>query len=408
MRRDFETGNTRSAAARREIGNPAGPDKFDHRSSALLYFRSLDFLQGAVRWLHATFFVAARLQGDGLVWGRTAFAPARVKGRVMARNSRGLSNGALALGGFVALGLVATAPQPAAAQGIFDALFGGFDRPAERGYRDGRLPPRSYAPSEQDRRYMQQRQDGGHSFPFFGGSRPEHAQPREARPAAPSHGGTVNCVRMCDGRYFPVPRGASGARLDPAKVCTALCPAAETKVFHGGDMQYARANDGTRYASLDTAFTFRERIVPDCSCTGKGPGGLAQIDIESDPTLRAGDIVVTAEGPTVFNGGQFPYQTSDFTPVGDYARLNRALREKLAEMQVNTEVAPVVPPQRIAVTAPERSSRQARQAAREQSAEERAERRRVRQQQRAHSEQRHQQQQRQRAAQQGFPFFRMW
>ena len=402
--RKIET--TRDAASRCEIGGLASPGKFDGRSLSLFYFRPLNLLQAAVRWLHETFLVAARLQGDGLVWGRPALMPARVKERVMARNSRGLNSGALAFGGFVALSLVAVAPQPAVAQGLFGTLFGGFTPPAERGYRDGRLPPRSYAPAEHDRRYMG-RQDGRYSFPFFSGSRPEHVEPREARPAAPGHGGTVNCVRMCDGRYFPVPRGVPGTRLDPAKVCTALCPAAETKVFHGGDMQYARANDGTRYESLDTAFAFRERIVPDCSCTGKGPGGLAQIDIESDPTLRAGDIVVTAEGPTVFNGGQLPYQTSDFTPAGDYARLNRALREKLAEMQVNTEVSPVVPPQRIDVTNPERSSRQARQAAREQAAEERAERRRVRQQQRA-SEQRHHQHQHQQRAAQGFPFFRMW
>lgn len=401
-----------SIHAARDIAAPSAglrSDTIENRRSSLslLYFRSLQCLRNAAHSAHETFFPFARLQDEA--WGRPALLPARVRLEAMATNSRrGLRNGTIALGGLLVLGAAGLNPQPAMAQGLFGTLFGGFDTPAQSAarYRDERLPVRAYAPtgrSEYGTRYEDR-------LPFspFDGSRPER---REARPAPQAaQGGTVHCVRTCDGRYFPVPRSAGGVRLNPAAVCSALCPAAETKVFHGSDMQYARSNDGERYASLDNAFAFRDRIVPDCSCTGKGSGGLAQIDIESDPTLRAGDIVVTAEGPTVFNGGrQFPYQTADFTPIEDYGRLNRQLREKLAEMQVNTEVAPVVPPQRIAVTAPERPVRTARQAASEQTADDRAERRRVRQQRaqaERYAEPRYQQPQR--SARQDFPLFRLW
>lgn len=318
--------------------------------------------------------------------------------------SKGIAGiGVAGLGGLVALTLGAVAPQPAAAQDFFGNFFGGFDngpRYERRQHASRPQTSRSYAAPDRGNAFP---------FPFFDARRPEQPQQqRQVRTPARAAGATVHCVRMCDGRYFPLPRAAGGVRLDPAKVCSALCPAAETKVFHGGDMQYARAADGTRYASLDTAFTFRERLVDDCSCTGRGPGGLAQIDLESDPTLRAGDIVVTAEGPAVFRGSrQFPYQTADFTPIDDYERLNQTLRATLAELQVNTSVAPVLPPQRLSESAQqELPSRAERRAAPdpEAAARRRAVQQRQRQAQRQEYERR--QWERQRSAQRGF--FGFW
>ena len=247
--------------------------------------------------------------------------------------------GLVAAGALLALGLHASWPNPAAAQGLFGALFGGLGwdqdrRPRSYAPRYERGPATAYAPNDYGR---QER------LPLFLPRRSE----RQAAPAEP-RSSSVHCVRMCDGRYFPLPRSANGTRLDPVKVCSALCPAATTKVFNGGNMNYAVASDGTRYADLDNAFAFRERLVPDCSCTGQGPGGLAQIDVESDPTLRAGDIVVTASGPTVFRGSsQFPYKTADFTPIDDYRRINNQLREQLAELQVNAAAQPVLPPSKL-------------------------------------------------------------
>lgn len=266
---------------------------------------------------------------------------------------------ALAIGTF-------TAP-PASAQGIFDTLFGGNSRIHDREPRNygrssfGRQDwgsdrpqrPMGYAPSTDESRYP---------FPSL------RARPTPERrvESAPPRSSGVHCVRLCDGRYFPLPRGVNGARLDPVKVCSALCPAAKTQVFNGGNMEHAVASDGTRYADLDEAFTFREKVVPDCSCTGQGSGGLAQIDVESDPTLRVGDVVVTADGPTVFRGSNhFPYRSADFSPVGDYGRVNAQLRQKLSDMKVNNTVAPVLPPQKIAA-ASESNAGDAKPAARQQ------------------------------------------
>jgi hypothetical protein len=368
----------------------------------LLYLNRLESMRAAARRLYATFSGLARHSGDAIARGYPAQTPETVEVRAMPRGSKNrMKQGMLAVGGLLAFGAFSLAPAPAAAQGLFGTLFGGLDNPAR--YRDERLPVRSYAPSDYERGYGR---DNDRFFPPFSG----RSEQREARPAAPAHGGTVHCVRLCDGRYFPVPRSAGGVRLDPAKVCSALCPAAETKVFHGGDMQYARASDGTRYASLDTAFTFRDRLVPDCSCTGRGPGGLAQIDIESDPTLRAGDIVATTDGLAVFNGArQFPYRTADFTPVEDYGRLHRNLREKLADLQVNTQVEPVVPPQRIDVAQPERPARSARTARTSDDAEPRRPVRRAQPQRQYEPRQAEPRYQRpQRSAHQAFPMFRLW
>jgi hypothetical protein len=172
-----------------------------------------------------------------------------------------------------------------------------------------------------------------------------------------SHGGGsgVLCVRLCDGRHFPIPRVSQGAALNTTKVCNALCPAAKTQVFNGSSPESAVASDGTRYASLANAFVFREKIVPSCSCTGHGPGGLAQIDIESDPTLRAGDIVATRGGLTVFRGsGSFPYKVADFTPLQSYAKANDEIRRKLSNVRVDVTARAVTPVPRLATAEDEK------------------------------------------------------
>lgn len=227
----------------------------------------------------------------------------------------------------VAAALTAGNPQPVAAQGLLGAIFGALgieqrpQRPAPGGY------------SSPDERYP-----GQPGYPDVG----------PAEPARPSAGSGVSCVRLCDGRHFPIPKTAAGRSLDTAQVCAALCPHAETKVFNGSNMQYASAADGTRYADLPNAFAYRDRNVDDCSCTGRGPGGLAQIDVESDPTLRAGDVVILASGPAQFRGSnQFPYKTADFTPIGDINKVNNALKQKLSEIQVDPSAVPSVPAQRL-------------------------------------------------------------
>ena len=62
------------------------------------------------------------------------------------------------------------------------------------------------------------------------------------------------------------------------------------------------ARDGARYADLDSAYVYREHLVPNCTCNGKDAFGLATFDVKSDPTLRPGDIVATKNGFMAYAG----------------------------------------------------------------------------------------------------------
>jgi hypothetical protein len=144
------------------------------------------------------------------------------------------------------------------------------------------------------------------------------------------------CVRLCDGYYFPLPRSAGAPRSTPAKLCSSLCPAAETRIYSGvsGTIERAVASNGRRYSDLDKAFVYRERLVPDCACTKTGTG-TATLDAETDPTLREGDIVVTENGPVVFKGAtRWPFKSTDFAPAKNYSGLPTEFRLKLSALRV--------------------------------------------------------------------------
>ena len=110
-------------------------------------------------------------------------------------------------------------------------------------------------------------------------------QRRLSTPSSSGGGARVAyCVRLCDGRYFPIQRSANA---NPAQLCSALCPATKTQVFNGSQIDHAYASGGQRYADLDNAFVYRQRVVENCSCNGKDSFGLARIDVAADPGGRA-------------------------------------------------------------------------------------------------------------------------
>jgi hypothetical protein len=197
--------------------------------------------------------------------------------------------------GLVALGVAL--PVSASAQGLFDFLFG-----------SRRQGPPSSASSYADP-----------NAPTGG---------RESAP--PSSGGVAFCVRLCDGRYFPIQR-ASGA--NPAQVCGSFCPAARTKVFNGSNIDYASASDGQRYKDLTTAFAYRDKTVADCTCNGKDPYGLVTADAHSDPTLRQGDIVATEQGFVAYSGGR-GQRSAEFTPIDNYSGLSPDVRQRLTGAKI--------------------------------------------------------------------------
>jgi hypothetical protein len=136
---------------------------------------------------------------------------------------------------------------------------------------------------------------------------------------------------LCDGHFFPIQR-VSGA--SPAELCKSFCPAAKTKTFSGSAIDYAVAQDGSRYEDLDNAFVYRERIVSGCTCNGKDVFGLVQLEAKSDPTLRPGDMVATTDGIAAFTGSKRSGNETNFTPVRNYSGLSSDLRRRLSETRV--------------------------------------------------------------------------
>jgi hypothetical protein len=159
-------------------------------------------------------------------------------------------------------GVAAMVPA-AQAQDFFSQLFGGFIRRA--------APPLIQVPFSDDGR------------PLL----PQFERPRY------SGGGQAYCVRSCDGRYFPLPTADNASR---AATCSNLCPASETRIVYGGNIDDAATESGEPYSELPNAFRYRKELVAGCTCNGKDTVGLASIKIEDDPTLRKGDIVVGEHG----------------------------------------------------------------------------------------------------------------
>src|SRR5436305_10157687 len=181
----------------------------------------------------------------------------------------------------IALALV-TQQAPASAQGFFN-WFGGGQR------QDDRYPRQNSWFGQRERQYSPQVS----AYTDPGAMMQERYGPASTPSISGSAGRSLAyCVRLCDGRYFPMQRHANSTSI---QLCNAFCPAAKTQVFNGSQIDHAVASNGARYANLDNAFVYREKIVPGCTCNGKNAFGLAKIDAAHDPTLRPGDIVASGD-----------------------------------------------------------------------------------------------------------------
>ena len=125
-------------------------------------------------------------------------------------------------------------------------------------------------------------------------------------------GGQAYCVRTCDGRYFPLPASDNQSR---AASCNGFCPASETMVVYGSDIDSAATETGKPYSELPNAFRYRNEMVAGCTCNGKDQVGLAPVSIENDPTLRKGDIVAGADGLMSVGRGPDKRGALNFSPA---------------------------------------------------------------------------------------------
>lgn len=146
---------------------------------------------------------------------------------------------------------------------------------------------------------------------LFGNIFNNNPQPAPPRPVA-SGSGPAFCVRSCDGKYFPLMRGAAS----PAQLCQAFCPASPTKIFFGSSIDNAYASTGERYADSENAFAYRKALRADCTCNGQNPAGLAPVDIAMDGSLRTGDVLATADGNVAYSGIRVGHdRVPDVAPV---------------------------------------------------------------------------------------------
>jgi len=177
----------------------------------------------------------------------------------------------LALAGITAVAALAATPQ-ARAEDFLSALFGAF---SGRGSAPIPLP-----------------------FAHEGGAM--SGSQGDVRPRSAGGGGQAYCVRTCDGRYFPISASDGQSR---AASCNNFCPASETKVVYGSNIDSAVTETGKPYSELPNAFRYRNELVTNCTCNGKDQIGLAPVKIENDPTLRKGDIIAGANGLMVAGRG---------------------------------------------------------------------------------------------------------
>ena len=155
---------------------------------------------------------------------------------------------------------------------------------------------------------------------------PQAAPIHHARhPRIVHHEDQAWCVRGCDGRYFPISGPDNKSR---AESCSNFCPASQTVLVYGDNIDNAVTDNGKPYSELPSAFHYRNELVAGCTCDGKHQIGLAQIGIDNDRTLRKGDIVAGPEGLEVAN------RDADARGAPNFSPLSRSVRARYRHLSV--------------------------------------------------------------------------
>jgi hypothetical protein len=148
---------------------------------------------------------------------------------------------------------------------------------------------------------------------------------------------TTYCVRTCDGYFFPIGTPAGGADVEAQElVCKSLCPATETRLYvaaGGSDGIEDAVSHGKRYIALPTAFRFQRELDKACTCNPAGRG-LAGIGVLEDFTMKAGDVVMTADGLKVLSKTRrYPYREQSFVPATWSKQLTAGERDRLRGLE---------------------------------------------------------------------------
>lgn len=156
------------------------------------------------------------------------------------------------------------------------------------------------------------------------------------------------CVRLCDGRYFPMAQSRRG--LDE---CRTVWPDDEIAIYLSPSLDKgidaARSASGSLYASLANAYAYRRKSRPECAPAVTRPRDPLR-DIANDVTLKRGDVVVLPSELAVFLGQRdLPYSLSRFAPVAQFPDLPKGLRRTLQQLEIQAlpDAAPPVAPLRV-------------------------------------------------------------
>lgn len=148
---------------------------------------------------------------------------------------------------------------PAAAQSLFEALFGPSKPsnayPQMQPYRAPLPMPPAYRPS---------------ATPGSGGASNYSPAIRDHDDGAGSGSYRTVCVRMCDGYYWPISHNVSRGRMNrDANTCRSSC-GEEARLFYmparTSDIDDAVDLQGRPYAKIPNAFLYRKRLVDGCAC----------------------------------------------------------------------------------------------------------------------------------------------
>ena len=261
------------------------------------------------------------------------------RGKSLGYRARATIAKSMVLAGIAVLALVLAGTPASAQNGIFDTILGRRSAPSA----PAAPPVSAYA-------------DPFSAWNPFGSPVPQSLRPEMDVSVA-------YCVRLCDGRYFPIQRHAG---ISPGAGLQFILPGEPRPRFTAAaasSMRSRRTASATPTSS--TAFIYREKLVRAAPATARMRSGWSPPRSQDDPTLRPGDIVATNRGSWPNGGGgrqQFHADRSPLTPC--FADLRR----KLTETKIAPATATAAPRRRYqaepnASQRPQEQARSARQIA---------------------------------------------
>jgi hypothetical protein len=158
---------------------------------------------------------------------------------------------------------------------------------------------------------------------------PERRKSKRSSAAAFGYGKPV-CVRLCDGSFFPTSSVSGGEAA-----CAAQCPDAPTALYTMSTdrIEDAVSSAGKPYSMLPVAKRYQTSVESTCSCHREGVASRLK-QLLHDPTLRKGDVVMTATGFRVYQGsGYAAVSAKDFVALPQAGGVPKDERATLAAME---------------------------------------------------------------------------